>query len=128
MPTATKKPVKIRSVPIGNLKLHPNAALVPEMPADQFAEFLADVKLKGVQKPVETVPGTDTILDGRTRLRGGTEAGLKTLRVVDADLDGDSPIVYMLRRALLRRHLTAGQRATCRSRPETLPLSRSLVI
>lgn len=102
----------IKQLPTASLTLHPEAALVPEMPADMYAVFLADVKERGVVTPIELVPGTKTVIEGRTRLKAATEAGLASVPVVDADLRGDPPVVYMIRAAFLRRHLTGGQRAT----------------
>lgn len=101
-----------RTLPTAALSLHPEAALVPEMPPDQYEPFLADVKVRGVLKPIEVIPGTKTVIEGRTRLQAATDAGLPSVPVVDADIvAGDTPVMYMLRAALLRRHLTSGQAA-----------------
>lgn len=101
-----------RTLPTATLSLHPEAALVPEMPPDQYEPFLADVKVRGVLKPIEVIPGTKTVIEGRTRLKAATDAGLPSVPVVDADIAaGDTPVMYMLRAALLRRHLTSGQAA-----------------
>jgi Lar family restriction alleviation protein len=100
-----------RERPTLSLDLHPEAAKVPEMSPDQYKVFLADVKARGILDPIETIPGTRTVIEGRTRLRAAKDAGLAVVPVVDADLNGDTPVVYMLRKALLRRHLTPGQRA-----------------
>ncbi|MDY3558138.1 hypothetical protein R5W23_000859 [Gemmata sp. JC673] len=100
-----------KTLPTAALSLHPEAALVPEMPADQYGPFLEDVKARGILTPIEVLPGTRTVIEGRTRLKAATEAGLPAVPVVDADLRGDAPNVYMIRAALLRRQLTTGQRA-----------------
>ncbi|VTU02765.1 Transcriptional regulator (Fragment) OS=mine drainage metagenome GN=B1B_04892 PE=4 SV=1: ParBc [Gemmataceae bacterium] len=100
-----------RELPVACLSLHPDAGLVPEMPADQYERFLADVKARGILKPLELVPGTRTVIEGRHRLRAATDAGLASVPVVDADLGGDSPVVYMIRSALLRRQMTSAQTA-----------------
>src|SRR5262249_12136111 len=42
---------KVRDLPTASLSLHPQVNLVPPMPPDQFREFAADVKKRGVQKP-----------------------------------------------------------------------------
>src|SRR5262249_44720623 len=76
-----------------------------------YAGFLADVQARGVKVPLELIPGTQTVIDGRTRLRAAREAGLKSVPVVDADLNGEGPTVYMLRAAVSRRHLSSSQRA-----------------
>lgn len=100
-----------RELPTASLSLHPDAGLVPEMPPDQYERFLKDVKARGVLQPLELIPGTKTVIEGRTRLKAATEAGFPSVPVVDADLRGDSPVLYMLRAAALRRQLTRGQAA-----------------
>lgn len=100
-----------RRLPTASLNLHPQAKLVPEMPPDQYKRFLEDVKVRGVLDPLELIHGTKMVIEGRTRLRAAIEAKLDSVPVVDADLRGDSPVVYMLRSALLRRQLTKSQSA-----------------
>lgn len=102
---------EIRTLPTASLALHPEAAKVPEMPADQYERFLADVKVRGIREPIELIPHTKIVIEGRTRLRAATDAGLAAVPVKDADLADDTPMVYMLRAALLRRHLTKDQAA-----------------
>lgn len=101
---------KPRTLPTASLSLHPQAGLVPEMAPDQYRRFLADIRARGVLQPIELIPGTRTVIEGRTRLRAATEAGLISVPVVDADIP-DSPVLYMLRGALLRRHLSPSQAA-----------------
>src|SRR5262245_43115165 len=74
----------LRELPLGSLTLHPDAGKVPEMSAEQYPAFLADVQARGVLQPLELLPGTQTVLDGRTRLRAATEAGLTTVPVTEA--------------------------------------------
>jgi ParB-like chromosome segregation protein Spo0J len=93
-----------------DLELHPDASEVDEMPADQYAEFLADIKTRGVQDPLERIRGTKVVIDGRTRRKAAIEAGLSKVPVVDVDLAGMTPAVYMLRKALFRRHFSKQQR------------------
>jgi len=101
----------VKLLPTGSLTLHEKAWLVPEMPKDQYATFAADVAKRGVQEPLKLIPGTKTVIDGRTRLKAATEAGLASVPVEDAVLGDDSPIVYMLRVAYLRRNLKPSQQA-----------------
>jgi len=101
----------IRLISPSMLSLHPQADLVPEMSAEEFEEFAADVKKHGVQQPLELIPGTTTIIDGRTRFKAAKLADLAAVPVRDADLAGESPVAHMLRVAIHRRHLTTGQRA-----------------
>lgn len=103
------------------LSLHPEAGCVPEMADDEYAVFLDDIRTRGVRKPIELIPGTRTVIDGRTRLKAALQAGLKDVPVEDAALcDGESPKLYMLRTAALRRHLTTGQRAILAAEMEGL--------
>jgi site-specific DNA-methyltransferase (adenine-specific) len=81
------------------------------MRPNEWDSFLADVKERGVRVPLEVQAGTSTILDGRSRWLAAQEAGLESVQVMDADLNGDDPIVYMLRAAGIRRHFTDDQRA-----------------
>jgi DNA modification methylase/ParB-like chromosome segregation protein Spo0J len=101
----------MRHIAVKDLQLHPECKRVPEMPPDQFAAFLADVKERGVRVPVEVQPGTNTILDGRSRFLAAAQADIAEVPVVDANLNGDNPVVYMLRAASMRRQLTDDQRA-----------------
>src|SRR5262249_44654438 len=96
---------------VADLRLHPQAGRAPPMPEQAFAEFVADVKERGVLDAVELLPGTDVILDGRSRWLAAQEAGRDTVPVTDAALDGLDPVVFMIRRARLRRHLSVGQQA-----------------
>jgi hypothetical protein len=100
-----------RTLPVEALELFGEAHRVPEMPPDQFERFAADVKARGVLEPVELLPGTRTIIEGRTRWLAAKAAGLGSIPVTDADLAGMSPTVYMMHKALLRRHLSRDQSA-----------------
>lgn len=102
---------KQRELPTASLSLHPDAGIIPEMPADQYERFLADVKDRGILKPIELEPGTKTVLEGRTRLRAAVDAKLPSVPVVDADLRGKTPLEYMISAEVHRRHLTHDQLA-----------------
>lgn len=80
------------------------------MPRDQFAEFVADIQERGVLVPIE-VHGGGTILDGRTRWMAAKKLGLRHVRVVPAPVNDTHPVIYMLRAASKRRHLSDDQRA-----------------
>jgi len=85
---------------------HPLANLIPEMPPDQWAAFLADVKANGVREPAVTLDGL--ILDGRNRWRAAQEAGIKC---PTRPFDGTDPLGFVLSLNVHRRHLTTCQRA-----------------
>lgn len=101
----------VRLVKITDLQLHNEAGRVPKMREAEYKEFVADVRERGVRVPVEVLPGTKIILDGRCRFLAAKEIGLSELPVVDANINGEDPVVYILRMASKRRHLTDDQRA-----------------
>ncbi|HEX9415836.1 MAG TPA: MT-A70 family methyltransferase [Gaiellaceae bacterium] len=90
------------------LSPHREAELIPLMPEREYAAFRADVGARGLQEPIE-ITAAGVVLDGRQRLRAARELGLETVSVrvlaVEDELD------YMLRAAILRRQLSASQRA-----------------
>jgi ParB-like chromosome segregation protein Spo0J len=77
------------------------------MNAEQSAEFQADIAERGIRVPIEVV-GTQ-IVDGRSRYLAATKLGIEQVPVIDAPLQGDDPVLYMLRAATRRRHLTDDQ-------------------
>ena len=99
-----------RKVDPNLLRPHPLARLIPDMRGRVWQDFYADVVLRGIKVPLEVL-ADGTVVDGRHRLRAAIELGIKEVPVVDAPLNGDSPEVYMLKAAVLRRHLTDDQRA-----------------
>lgn len=80
------------------------------MPRDQFVEFVADIRERGVLVPIEVI-ASGTILDGRTRWMAAKKLGLRHVPVVAAPVNNTHPVIYMLRTASKRRHLTDDQRA-----------------
>ncbi|MDZ4782517.1 MAG: ParB N-terminal domain-containing protein, partial [Planctomycetia bacterium] len=112
----------MKLVPLKFLRLHPDANRVPRMPPEQDAEFLADIAERGVRVPIEIIDGR-VIVDGRSRYLAAKRLGIKRVAVIRAPLNGDDPVIYMLRAATKRRHLTDDQRA-CLAREEMEILSR----
>jgi DNA modification methylase len=106
----------VKLVRTQQLKLHPEAHRVPPLIGDQAAEFLADIRQRGIRVPIEVIPG-GVIVDGRSRWLAAKRLGIARVPIVLAPLNGDSPVVYMLRAATKRRHLTDDQRA-CLAREE----------
>lgn len=90
------------------LRLHPKAGVVPEMSADEYQAFLADLRRRGVVDPLQVTPG-GVVIDGRHRLRAARDLGLGEVpvRVVDPE----DAVEYMIRAAVSRRQLSPGQRA-----------------
>lgn len=91
-----------------DLALHTQADQIPLLPEREYPAFRADVAARGVQVPLE-VTKDGIVLDGRQRLRAARELEIDTVPVrvvaVADELD------HMFRAAILRRQLTASQRA-----------------
>jgi N6-adenosine-specific RNA methylase IME4 len=96
------------SCPPGELSLHPEAALVPEMTRPEYAELRREIERRGLQVALE-ITQRRVVLDGRGRLRAALELGLPQVpvRVVSPD----DEVEHMLRAALHRRHLSPSQKA-----------------
>lgn len=86
------------------------------MTPDQEAEFRADIRERGIRVPIEVIQG-NVIVDGRSRWLAAKRLGIAKVPIVPVPLNGDSPVLYMLRAATKRRHLTDDQRA-CLAREE----------
>jgi len=95
-----------------DLKLHPLAHIIPPMRDEEWREFLVDITSNGIKVPLEVLADGKTVIDGKHRLRAATELKMPRVPIVDAPLNGDSSEVYMMKAAVLRRHLTDDQRAT----------------
>lgn len=102
--------LSLRNVPTESLKEHPQAGLIPDMRPEEWSDFYLDVVSVGIRVPIEVL-GDGTIVDGRHRWKAAKEAGLTEVPVADAPLRGDDPEIYMLKAAVMRRHLTDDQRA-----------------
>jgi len=102
--------LRIRTANPNDLKPHPLAYLIPDMRGSEWEDFYTDVALRGIKVPLEVL-ADGTVVDGRHRLRAALELGMKEVPIIDAPLNGDNPEVYMLKAAVLRRHLTDDQRA-----------------
>lgn len=107
---------RMKLVPLKSLCLHPEANRVPRMPPEQNAEFQVDIAERGVRVPIEIIAGR-VIVDGRSRYLAARRLGIKRVPVIRTPLNGDDPVIYMLRAATKRRHLTDDQRA-CLAREE----------
>lgn len=89
---------------------HPQAHLVPDMRPEEYAALRDDIARRGILTPLE-ITTNGTILDGRHRYRVAVELGLAECPTRLAPLNGTTPEEYMIRAALLRRHLSDDQRA-----------------
>ena len=102
--------MRIRKTDPRLLKSHPLARLIPDMRDSEWQDFYTDVAMRSIKVPLEVL-ADGAVVDGRHRLRAAIELGMREVPVVDAPLNGDSPEAYMIKAAVLRRHLTDDQRA-----------------
>lgn len=102
-------PRAVRLVSPAFLRVHPSASLVPDMRAGEYAELLADIRQRGILTPLDVLG--EVVLDGRHRLRAASELGIKRVPVLEALVSQGGDVEYLLKAALLRRHLTDDQRA-----------------
>lgn len=80
------------------------------MTVGQFDAFVADIAERGIRQPIETIDDS-IIVDGRSRWRAAQQLRLPKVPVTAAKINGDDPVIYMLRAATKRRHLTPDQLA-----------------
>lgn len=92
------------------LKNHPLAHLVPDMRPSEWEDFYNDVAARGIKVPLEVL-GDGTVVDGRHRLKAALRLCFPEVPIIDAVLGQDDAETYMLKAAVLRRHLTDDQRA-----------------
>lgn len=95
--------------PMNVLRLHPEADAVPAMTPDEYDTFLVDVDTRGITTPL-TITADGTVLDGRHRYSAAITLGIESVPVHVVDVASDRQVDYMVRQAVLRRHLTIGQR------------------
>jgi N6-adenosine-specific RNA methylase IME4 len=94
--------------PLANISPHPQASEVPAPPECDYQALRASIEACGVLVPLD-ITAAGVILDGHQRLRAAQELLLPKLPV--RIVAPDDELIYMLRVALLRRQLTASQRA-----------------
>jgi len=95
--------------PLAVLRLHPEADAVPAMTPDEYDAFLADVDTRGITTPL-TVTHDGIVLDGRHRFGAAVTLEIADVPVHVVDVEPDRQVDYMVRQAVLRRHLTIAQR------------------
>ena len=88
------------------MKVHPIAALLPDMSEEEFSELVEDIRLNGQLVPI--VKLGDEILDGRHRWRACEELGIAPHTT---PYTGDTPAAYVCSLNLRRRNLNVAQRA-----------------
>jgi site-specific DNA-methyltransferase (adenine-specific) len=100
---------------LADLRDHEAAAPVPAMQEAEYADLLADVKVHGVQVPLDILPD-GRVLDGRNRRRAALDAGLAEVPVRVLDLNEEEAGAHIIRTAVLRRNLNDDQRAVLLAR------------
>lgn len=97
------------AIPVAVLRLHPEADAVPAMTPDEYDAFLVDVDTRGVTTPL-TATTDGVVLDGRHRYSAAITLGIESVPVHIVEVAPDRQVDYMVRQAVLRRHLTIAQR------------------
>lgn len=92
---------------MASLKIHPACSLFPKLSEQDLQTLAEDIKANGLLNPIVTVD--NQILDGRNRYDACRIAGVKP-RFVKWSGEG-SPLAWVVATNLVRRHLTASQRA-----------------
>lgn len=75
----------------------------------EYAELTEDIQQNGIAVPLDIVG--NLVLDGRHRLQIAKSIGLSEVPVRHILLNEELPLTYILRMAVLRRHLNDDQRA-----------------
>jgi ParB-like chromosome segregation protein Spo0J len=101
--SATNRPEQDSAQPID---VHPVCMLLPEMSDEDFAGLKADIKGRGLLRPILMHEGQ--VLDGRHRARACEELGIEARF---EEWSGTDPVAFVLSENLHRRHLTASQKA-----------------
>lgn len=88
------------------LRRHPLSALWGDMPAEDFAGLVEDVREHGVREAITV--HDDKVLDGWHRYRAAVKVGIQP----PVDLyEGSDPVGFVISQNAHRRHLTATQKA-----------------
>ena len=88
------------------LQFHPACLAFPPLKDNELGELAQDIAANGLRNPIVLLQGK--ILDGRNRYLACEIAGV-TPRFVE--FEGEDPIAWVLSQNLVRRHLTASQKA-----------------
>lgn len=87
-------------------KFHAACLLFPQLGEQALEELAEDIKQNGLLNPIVLLDGR--ILDGRNRLQACKIANVEPCF---EEFEGDDPIGWVISQNLVRRHLTASQRA-----------------
>jgi ParB-like chromosome segregation protein Spo0J len=109
-PAALPPDWPVVKLPIAELRVHPVAAKMPRMRADEWGAFRASVLANGVGDPI-TVQKGNVVLDGRHRFEAARERGDQDILAHVVDLSEDEQVALIYRSVIHRRHLSDDQRA-----------------
>jgi hypothetical protein len=98
-------------------EFHPFADAFPMMTDREHAELVADIKANGQRDAITLYRGK--ILDGRNRDEACRELGIKA-NYIDSEGDDAAALAFVISKNLMRRQLTASQRAMVAARLSTL--------
>jgi len=96
------------------IRIHPAAELFPAMTDAEYASLREDIRANGLIEPLKLSKGL--LLDGRNRARACEELGIEPKT---EEVNGVSPIAYVIAANLHRRHLTLDQQSVLAA--EALP-------
>lgn len=95
---------------LDGLKPHEAAQIVPRMRPDEWKAFLEDVRANGVIEPL-VIQRDGPVLDGRHRLDAARECGFEVVPYREVELSEREQVDFVIRSAVIRRHLSDDQRA-----------------
>lgn len=96
-------------LPIADLRPHPVHANVPLASGEDLAALDASLRENGQQDPIDVTPD-GVILDGRTRWTLLQKQGAQTVHVREQDIPESQQVVWIIDRALARRHLSMAEK------------------
>ena len=88
------------------MNIHPTANMLPQLSDAEYAELRDDIRTRGLLEPILRKDGH--VVDGRHRLRACNELGIEPRF---DEYEGADIVAEIFSRNILRRHLTADQRA-----------------
>lgn len=99
-------PFHLRRVTMRRPPLHPACKIFPALGESELKELADDIAVNGLLNPIVLLNGK--LLDGRNRFAACKLAGVEPHFI---EFAGDDPIGWVVSQNLVRRHLSASQRA-----------------